>query len=146
MCVFALPYARVLVVFTIKWEFFFILALLDKETTEEAEQEVHEEETKDNKEIKQIQDGEDDEVNKDGDEDAEAKKKGEDDEETNKDEEDKTDAKEEEINEDPNKPNEEDLMKVIKYLLAAGCDINKQVNISDYYWFHKAKIIVYFNS
>lgn len=121
------------VVFTIKLEqFFFTLALLDKDTTEEAEQEVHEEESNDNKEIKQIQDGEDDEVKKDGDEEVEAKKKEEHGEETNKDEEDKTEAKEDDINEDPNKPNEEDFMKVIKYLLAAGCDVNKQVNISDY--------------
>ncbi|XP_045453262.1 histone-lysine N-methyltransferase EHMT2 [Melitaea cinxia] len=103
-----------------------ILALLDKDTTEEAEQEVHEEESNDNKKIKQIQDGEDDEVKKDGDEEVEAKKKEEHDEETNKDEEDKTEAKEDDINEDPNKPNEEDFMKVIKYLLAAGCDVNKQ--------------------
>ncbi|CAH2100413.1 unnamed protein product [Euphydryas editha] len=133
-----------------------ILALLDKDTTEEAEHEIHEEEANDNKEIKHDQEGEDDEikkdgeedseVNKDGEEDSEVKKDGEedsevkkdgeedsevkndgeDDAEIKKDERDKTEVKEEDINEDPNKPTEEDLIKVIKYLLAAGCDVNKQ--------------------
>ncbi|XP_026501150.2 histone-lysine N-methyltransferase EHMT1 isoform X1 [Vanessa tameamea] len=85
-----------------------ILALLDKESIEEAEQEIHEEEANDSKEIKPDQTEEDD---------AEVKKDLEDD---------KTDVKEEDNNEDPNKPSDEDLIKVIKYLIAAGCDVNKQ--------------------
>ncbi|XP_050352869.1 histone-lysine N-methyltransferase EHMT1 isoform X2 [Nymphalis io] len=85
-----------------------ILALLDKESIEEAEHEIHDEEINDSKEIKPEQNEEVD---------AEVKKDIEDE---------KTDVKEEDNNEDPNKPTEEDLFKVIKYLIAAGCDVNKQ--------------------
>ena len=98
--------------------FFILSALLDKETVDEIENEIVEAEVAVKQEDKMEENAED----------AETTKEVEGDDT-------KTEVKEDNP-EDIFKPNKDELFKVIKFLIAADCDVNKQVYLYSKHFYH----------